>query len=218
VTTRESVPFWIGLAVGPEAHHTIVLDDIGNALFDRRVVNAEADLVNVFNEAGTHGTAPLVIDQASLMAQRALAPAPPVNATCRSPMCRGWLFVVQLTCIPVSPRPIDASRSSPLTPREHVAHKFTGWQSTTTSSSNSESSTGLDADLDNRPRQPTSPPTPTGTPTGSATLSTASASAVGRPIGANSTMPAYETCSPQTGRARHPRPVEALRGWGPRRW
>lgn len=67
------VDVWIGLDVGKEFHHAVVLDDAGQALFDRRVANSEADLVKLLDAAASHGTAALVIDQPGSIAQLALA-------------------------------------------------------------------------------------------------------------------------------------------------
>jgi len=73
MATPDTVDVWIGLDVGKEFHHAVVLDDAGNALFDRRVANTETDLVKVFDAAATHGTTALAIDQPGSIAQLALA-------------------------------------------------------------------------------------------------------------------------------------------------
>jgi transposase len=73
VSAPDSVDVWIGLDVGKEAHHAVVLDDTGEALFDRRVLNSEPALVKLLDEAATHGTVALVIDQPGSIAQLALA-------------------------------------------------------------------------------------------------------------------------------------------------
>lgn len=46
MVTPDQVDVWVGLAVGKEFHHMMVLDDAGGALFDRRVTNREPDLVD----------------------------------------------------------------------------------------------------------------------------------------------------------------------------
>ena len=73
MATPAQVEIWIGLDVGKEFHHAVVLNDAGDALFDRRVVNTEADLVNLLEIASAHGVAALVIDQPGSIAQLALA-------------------------------------------------------------------------------------------------------------------------------------------------
>lgn len=67
------VEIWIGLDVGKEFHHAVVLNDAGDVLVDRRVANSEADLVKVLDTAGEHGVVGLVIDQPGSIAQLALA-------------------------------------------------------------------------------------------------------------------------------------------------
>ena len=67
------VEIWIGLDVGKEFHHAVVLDDAGAVLADRRVTNDEADLVKVLDVAAEHGAVGLVIDQPGSIAQLALA-------------------------------------------------------------------------------------------------------------------------------------------------
>ena len=57
------IDVWIGLDVGKEFHHAVVLDDHGDTLIDRRVSNDEADVVALLETAAGHGTAALVIDQ-----------------------------------------------------------------------------------------------------------------------------------------------------------
>ena len=69
------IDVWIGLDVGKEFHHAVVLDDHGDTLIDRRVTNDEADLVGLLDTAAAHGTAALVIDQPGSIAQLALAVA-----------------------------------------------------------------------------------------------------------------------------------------------
>jgi transposase len=67
------VEIWIGLDVGKEFHHAVVLDDAGDVVADRRVTNSEVDLVRVLDAAAEHGTVGLVIDQPGSIAQLALA-------------------------------------------------------------------------------------------------------------------------------------------------
>lgn len=71
----DQIDVWIGLDVGKEFHHAVVLDDHGGTLIDRRVSNDEADLVGLLDAANAHGTAALVIDQPGSIAQLALAVA-----------------------------------------------------------------------------------------------------------------------------------------------
>lgn len=73
MATPAQVEIWIGLDVGKEFHHAVVLDDIGDVLADRRVTNSEADLVKVLDTAAEHGVVGLVIDQPGSIAQLALA-------------------------------------------------------------------------------------------------------------------------------------------------
>ena len=40
----DEVNVWVGVDVGKEFHHAVVLDDSGDTLLDRRVTNSEADL------------------------------------------------------------------------------------------------------------------------------------------------------------------------------
>jgi transposase len=67
------VEIWIGLDVGKEFHHAVVLNDAGDVLADRRVTNSEADLVKIIDAATEHGIVGLVIDQPGSIAQLALA-------------------------------------------------------------------------------------------------------------------------------------------------
>ena len=66
---------WVGLDVGKEEHFAEVLDDQGERLFARGVVNDQAALEALLDRAGEHGTAGLVIDQPGSIAQLALAVA-----------------------------------------------------------------------------------------------------------------------------------------------
>jgi transposase len=75
VATPEQVTVWVGLDVGKEEHYAEVLDDDGERLFARSVVNDEAALVALLARAGGHGTPGLVIDQPGSIAQLALAVA-----------------------------------------------------------------------------------------------------------------------------------------------
>jgi transposase len=67
------VEIWIGLDVGKEFHHAVVLNNVGDVLADRRVTNSEADLIKILDAAGEHGVVGLVIDQPGSIAQLALA-------------------------------------------------------------------------------------------------------------------------------------------------
>lgn len=67
------IDVWVGVDVGKEFHHAVVLDDDGDTLIDRRVGNDEADLVGLLDAAAGHGTVALVIDQPGSIAQLALA-------------------------------------------------------------------------------------------------------------------------------------------------
>lgn len=73
MATPAQVDTWIGLDVGKEFHHAVVLDDAGEILADRRVTNSEADLVKLLDVATEHGTVGLAIDQPGSIAQLALA-------------------------------------------------------------------------------------------------------------------------------------------------
>jgi transposase len=71
----EQVDVWIGLDVGKEAHFAEVLDDHGERIFARSVVNDEAALASLLERAAEHGTPGLVIDQPGSIAQLTLAVA-----------------------------------------------------------------------------------------------------------------------------------------------
>lgn len=73
MATPAQVEIWIGLDVGKEFHHAVVLNDGGATLFDRSVTNSEADLITLFNMATSYGIAGLVIDQPGSIAQLGLA-------------------------------------------------------------------------------------------------------------------------------------------------
>jgi transposase len=75
VGTPEQVDVWVGLDVGKEEHFAEVLDDQGERLFARAVVNDQAALEGLLDRAGEHGTVGLVIDQPGSIAQLALAVA-----------------------------------------------------------------------------------------------------------------------------------------------
>lgn len=72
MATPAQVEIWIGLDVGKEFHHAVVLNNVGDSLVDRRVTNSEADLIKLFDVAALHGIAGLVIDQPGSIAQLAL--------------------------------------------------------------------------------------------------------------------------------------------------
>jgi transposase len=71
----EQVDVWVGLDVGKEEHFAEVLDNAGERLFARSVVNDQAALEALLERAARHGTAGLVIDQPGSIAQLALAVA-----------------------------------------------------------------------------------------------------------------------------------------------
>ncbi|MBS1836356.1 MAG: IS110 family transposase [Actinobacteria bacterium] len=73
MATPAQVEIWIGVDVGKEFHHAVVLDDAGEILVDRRVTNSEADLVKLLDAAAENGVVGLVIDQPGSIAQLALA-------------------------------------------------------------------------------------------------------------------------------------------------
>lgn len=72
MTIPTEIDVWIGLDVGKEFHHAVVLDDIGGVLFEQRVENAEADLITVFDRAAVHGTIGVAVDQSGSLAQLVL--------------------------------------------------------------------------------------------------------------------------------------------------
>ena len=69
------VDVWVGLDVGKGEHFADVLDDDGERLFARAVVNDQGDLEALLDRAAGHGTLGLVIDQPGSIAQLALAVA-----------------------------------------------------------------------------------------------------------------------------------------------
>ena len=75
LATPEQVDVWVGLDVGKEGHFAEVLDDAGERLFTRSVVNDQAALEALLDQAAKHGTPGLVVDQPGSIAQLALAVA-----------------------------------------------------------------------------------------------------------------------------------------------
>jgi transposase len=75
LATPEQVNVWVGLDVGKEEHFAEVLDDAGDRLFAKSVVNDQAALEALLERASGHGTVGLVIDQPGSIAQLALAVA-----------------------------------------------------------------------------------------------------------------------------------------------
>ena len=71
----EDVMVWIGLDVGKQEHYADVLDNDGDGLFHRSVVNDEADLDALLARAATFGQPGVVIDQPGSIAQLAIAVA-----------------------------------------------------------------------------------------------------------------------------------------------
>jgi len=75
VATPDQVNVWVGLDVGKEEHFAEVLDDTGERLFARSLVNDQAALEALLERAGEHGVPGLVMDQPGSIAQLALAVA-----------------------------------------------------------------------------------------------------------------------------------------------
>ena len=75
MATPEQVDVWVGLDVGKEEHFAEVLDDTGERLFARSLVNDQAALEALLDRASKHGTPGLVVDQPGSIAQLALAVA-----------------------------------------------------------------------------------------------------------------------------------------------
>jgi hypothetical protein len=75
LATPEQVDVSVGLDVGKEEHFAEVLDDDGERIFARSIVNDQAALEGLLDRAGEHGTVALVIDQPGSIAQLALAVA-----------------------------------------------------------------------------------------------------------------------------------------------
>jgi transposase len=75
LATPEQVDVWVGLDVGKEEHFAEVLDNDGERIFARSVVNDQGALEALLDRAAQHGTAGLVIDQPGSIAQLALAVA-----------------------------------------------------------------------------------------------------------------------------------------------
>src|SRR5580704_4702669 len=71
----DEVDVWVGLDVGKEEHFAEVLDNDGERLFARSVVNDQAALETLLERAGEYGTPAVVIDQPGSIAQLALAVA-----------------------------------------------------------------------------------------------------------------------------------------------
>ena len=63
LATPEQVDVWLGLDVGREEPFAEVLDDAGERLFARSVVNDQAALEALLGRASKHGTPGLVVDQ-----------------------------------------------------------------------------------------------------------------------------------------------------------
>jgi transposase len=75
VATPEQVNVWVGLDVGKEEHFAEVLDNDGERIFARSVINDQLALEALLDRACEHGTAGMVIDQPGSIAQLALAVA-----------------------------------------------------------------------------------------------------------------------------------------------
>jgi Transposase len=63
VATPDEVDVWVGLDVGKEEHYAEVLDDRGERIFARSLVNDQAALEALLDRAAQHGTPGLVMDQ-----------------------------------------------------------------------------------------------------------------------------------------------------------
>ena len=63
MATPDQVDVWVGLDVGKEEHFAEVLDDTGERLFARSVVNDQAALEALLDRAAKHGTPGMVVDQ-----------------------------------------------------------------------------------------------------------------------------------------------------------
>jgi len=75
VATPDQLNVWVGLDVGKEEHVAEVLDDTGERLLARGLVNDQAAVEALLERAGEHGVPGLVIDQPGSIAQLALAVA-----------------------------------------------------------------------------------------------------------------------------------------------
>jgi len=75
LATPEQVDVWVGLDVGKEEHFAEVLNDAGERIFARSLVNDQRALEALLDRAGEHGVVGLVIDQPGSIAQLALAVA-----------------------------------------------------------------------------------------------------------------------------------------------
>jgi hypothetical protein len=75
LATPEQVDVWVGLDVGKEEHFAEVLDDAGERILARSIVNDQAALEALLDRAAQHGTVGLVIDQPGSIAQLAMAVA-----------------------------------------------------------------------------------------------------------------------------------------------
>lgn len=73
MATPEQVDVWVGLDVDKEEHFAEVLNDAGERIFARSVVNDQRALEALLDRAAEHGVAGLVIDQPGSIAQLALA-------------------------------------------------------------------------------------------------------------------------------------------------
>ena len=63
MATPEEVDVWVGLDVGKDEHYAEVLDDHGDRLFSRAVVNDQAALEILLDRAAGYGTPGFAIDQ-----------------------------------------------------------------------------------------------------------------------------------------------------------
>jgi Transposase len=93
VATPAQVDVWVGLDVGKSEHFADVLDNDGERLFARAVTNDQGDLEALLDQAASHGTPGLVIDQPGSISP-ARSPSSrwrwPPTVACRWRTCRGW--------------------------------------------------------------------------------------------------------------------------------
>ena len=63
MATPDEVVVWVGLDVGKEEHYAEVLDDQGERILARSLVNDQDALETFLDRAAEHATPGLVIDQ-----------------------------------------------------------------------------------------------------------------------------------------------------------
>lgn len=124
---------WVGLDVGKEEHFAEVLDDAGERIFARGVVNDQAELEAILDRATEHGIPGLVIDQPGSIAQLALAVARSRGVPVA--YVPGLVMRRAADLYPVRPRPTAETRSPSRIPAGLDANRCTGSTSALTSSS-----------------------------------------------------------------------------------